>query len=452
MVSVPSTHLVIFIASIAVAAGVAGAFTTEASRLSGTLDEVGIDVSDEVDTDIEIVTDAGATVYDPVSDNVSIHVQNLGETTLPHDAEQVDVFLDGEYQPAANLTIVVEGASSWAPDVAVRIDIADADLADGDHRVKVAVDGDEDVIEFTANGGCGAAVRNVLVFEDPSTNDLAFVDRSGAVTDLGEPTGGDELRAFGPAADFDCDGLVEAPYVVGGESGGPPGDRNPTWEALMIVDENGETQTLEQWGGNSGEVGEGYTSRLGAGDLDGDGTPEVVYPDPADSEDLHRVEVGEEPSQIGPGYDAEGVGGLGDFNGDGDLDLVYVAVSGDEVLYLENQNEFGTNEDADNGNNIGSPGDFDGDGVDRVPIKRESGSEYLVLVDNNGNTEVLDSGSTGLVGSIATFDWNNDGVLDVVWSDGDDNNYLYVTEMDGTTTRLEDEDGDPIATTDRGVA
>lgn len=437
MVSVPSTHLVLFIASIAVAAGVAGAFTTEASRLSGTFEEVGLDLSEEVETDIEIITDAGGSVYNASSGNLTIHVQNRGETTLSADVEQVDVFLDGVFQPAANLTVTVQGSSSWAPDEVVEVVIDAPGLTTADHRIKVVVDGDAAVFEF--NRATCSLTRDVLVFQQNSNDNLAFINRSGGVTDLGVGN----IMTFGPAADFDCDGRLEAPYVTG-----DPGDDE--WHELRIVDASGETQTLYDFG--TVEVGDNYDTRLGVGDLDADGVTEVVFPDPGDSDDLYRVEVNEAASQIGTGHDGLGVGGLGDFNGDGDLDLVYLDDNGDELRYLEDTNEQQTGLDADESDSIGSPADFDGDGEVRVPVEVQSAPQEIVLSDNNGNYDTLNGETSDAVGSLATFDWNDDGTLDVVWVDNADSDQLYFTELDGTTTEIADSDGNPVDATDLGVA
>lgn len=446
MVSVPSTHLVLFIASIAVAAGVAGAFTTEASRLSGTIEEVGLDLSDAVDTDIEIITDSGSEVYNDDSGNVTVHVQNRGENTLSTDVEQIDVFLDGEYQPAANLSVSVLDGSTWAPDEVVRLNISAPTLSKADHRLKVVVDGDAEVFEFNT-AECSEADRDVLVYQDASSGNLSFIDRSGTITDLGVPSADfDNVYTFGPAADFDCDGVLEAPYVAG-----DTGALDDQWHELRTVDENGEIQTLYDFGGVA--VDSDYVARLGVGDLDADGTIEVVFPEPGDGDNLYRVEVLEDASQIGSGHNGLGVGGLGDFNSDDDLDLVYIdSGNNDELRYLEDTNEQQTGLNADDSNSIGSPLDFDGDGEVRVPVERQSNPQEIVLVDNNGNYDQLDGATSDAIGSLATFDWNDDGTADVVWVHSGDSNRLYFTELDGTTTQITDDGGDPVEATDLGVA
>ena len=62
-------------------------------------------------------------------------------------ASSIDVILDGEYRTSVNVTVV--DADTWGPnDVArVRVSLSDG-LDPGDHRVKVIVNGDEEVLEF----------------------------------------------------------------------------------------------------------------------------------------------------------------------------------------------------------------------------------------------------------------------------------------------------------------
>ena len=54
--------MILFIASLIVAAGVAGTFTTGVDRLNGALSDESLDVSQQVRTDIEVISDAGSPV------------------------------------------------------------------------------------------------------------------------------------------------------------------------------------------------------------------------------------------------------------------------------------------------------------------------------------------------------------------------------------------------------
>lgn len=145
MASVSITHLILFIASLLVAASVAGVLTDEVGRLSEAINEQGLDASHEVRTDIEIISDAGSgNVY--ANENVTLYIKNTGTSNLQSGPEDFDVILDGQYDAGLNTTVL--DAESWEPGDVVRLRIFEPGLGPGDHRVKVIVDGDEEVFEF----------------------------------------------------------------------------------------------------------------------------------------------------------------------------------------------------------------------------------------------------------------------------------------------------------------
>ena len=144
-VSVPS--LIIFIASIVVAAGVAGVLVNTVSGISSALDERGMDVSSDIRTDVEIISDAGGGVYDDGNGTVTLLVKNTGHRTLPADADAYDVILDARYQ--TNVSVVqVYGGTALEPNAVVELRISEVSLDAGDHRVKLVVSGDEEVFRF----------------------------------------------------------------------------------------------------------------------------------------------------------------------------------------------------------------------------------------------------------------------------------------------------------------
>ncbi len=135
--------MVLFIASLVVAAGVAGTFTQSVSRISSGIDDQSLDVSEEVRTDVEIISDPGSSVYDGT--NVTLYVKNTGTSQLLADPASVDVILDGRYRTNVSLTVV--DGSAWDSTNVVRLEI-EASLPSDDHRVKLVVNGDEEVFTF----------------------------------------------------------------------------------------------------------------------------------------------------------------------------------------------------------------------------------------------------------------------------------------------------------------
>ncbi len=144
-VSVPS--LIIFIASIVVAAGVAGVLVNTVSGISNALDDRGVDVARDVRTDTQIISDSGGPVYDDGTGTLTLLVKNTGLRTLPADAAAYDVIVDARYR--TNVTVVtVYGGTEWQPNRVVEVEVGDLALDSGDHRVKFVVDGDEEVFRF----------------------------------------------------------------------------------------------------------------------------------------------------------------------------------------------------------------------------------------------------------------------------------------------------------------
>lgn len=152
MASVSISHMILFIASMLIAASVAGVFTTSVDRLSGAIDDQGLQVSDNVRTDIEIISDngTGACVYDcNDGGNLTLLVKNTGTQRLPAQADQIDVLVDGQFQPVSETAITVLGdTNTWDRGTVIRLNISEPGLSPGDHRAKVIVNGDEEVFQF----------------------------------------------------------------------------------------------------------------------------------------------------------------------------------------------------------------------------------------------------------------------------------------------------------------
>ena len=146
MASVSASHLILFIASLVIAAGVAGTFTQGISRLSQSIDDQSLEVSEEVRTDIEVISDPGSPVYNNSSKSVTLLVKNTGTAEIPADSQFIEILVDGRYR--TNVTVTVVDGTEWRPNNVVRLDIGGVDLSAGDHRAKIIVNGDEEVFAF----------------------------------------------------------------------------------------------------------------------------------------------------------------------------------------------------------------------------------------------------------------------------------------------------------------
>jgi len=148
MAGVSASHLIIFIASMMVAASVVGVFTDSVGQLSNAISEQGVDVSSDVRSDIEIISDSGSdAIYNANGEeNITLHVKNTGTEQLPARGDRLDIFVDGVYQTEVTVALL-GGAEVWSAGEVVRVEIA-GPLNPGDHRVKIVVNGDEEVFEF----------------------------------------------------------------------------------------------------------------------------------------------------------------------------------------------------------------------------------------------------------------------------------------------------------------
>lgn len=152
MASVSVSHMILFIASMLVAASVAGVLTDTVGELSSAIDDQGVQVSQEVRTDIEVISDSGSgEVWNGTGDgNITLHVKNTGSETLPSDGEGINVFVDGQFQTQVGVTLLGD-ASSWRPGDVVELEISADGVSDGDDvRVKVIVNGDDELFRFRA--------------------------------------------------------------------------------------------------------------------------------------------------------------------------------------------------------------------------------------------------------------------------------------------------------------
>lgn len=149
MAIISSETLIIFIASILVATSVAGVLTTGVERMSNAMDDRSIDVSHEISTDIQVISDPGSgAVYDSGTDELTLLVKNTGSRTLSTDPNTIDVLVDGEYESNVQ-TSLVGGDSEWRPGAVLEVTVTTPALS-GSTRAVVIVDGNRDTFEFRA--------------------------------------------------------------------------------------------------------------------------------------------------------------------------------------------------------------------------------------------------------------------------------------------------------------
>ncbi|OTF10296.1 flagellar protein G [Halorubrum sp. SD612] len=162
MASVPVSHLILFIASLVIAAGVVGTITTGVDRVSAAVDDAGLDATEQLRTDVTFISDPSAGVYNATEGNVTLLIKNTGTYRLAPDGSDLDVVFDGGYVRPSKLSgelVSVDGANAWSRGDVLRltIEVSEIDgvnggLADGDHRVYLSVNGDEELFQFRVGG------------------------------------------------------------------------------------------------------------------------------------------------------------------------------------------------------------------------------------------------------------------------------------------------------------
>lgn len=149
MASVSASHLIIFIASLVIAAGVVGTLTTGVDRLNTAIEDRSLDVTQQVRMDMAFVSDPGAT-YSAADTEVSVYVRNTGSQGVPIQPEAVDVVFNGNF--VANEDLEIQDANGdapvWDPGTVVNITVTNTTIKNGDNRLLLTVNEDQEEFEF----------------------------------------------------------------------------------------------------------------------------------------------------------------------------------------------------------------------------------------------------------------------------------------------------------------
>jgi len=152
MASVSASHLIIFVASLVIAAGVVGTLTTGVERVSSSIDDGSLDVSQQIRMDMSVISDSGAS-YDAGTTDLEVYVRNTGSQSVPIEESAVDIVFNGDFLGADEFNIEDandEDETVWRPGEVVVIELTEDGpvIEDGDNRFFITVNGDEELFEF----------------------------------------------------------------------------------------------------------------------------------------------------------------------------------------------------------------------------------------------------------------------------------------------------------------
>jgi flagellar protein FlaG len=163
MSGVSASTLVIFIASIVVAAGVAGTLVTTVGEISTSAETQGDEITESIDANIELLNDGGGSnfyVEDNFADGhaaeITVYVRNTGSTTLTKNESELDVLVNGLFVDTGNLNVTSMNGNddrrAWVEDEVIEIVIKLDDPLDGSgNRLTVSPEGTERSLEFDAD-------------------------------------------------------------------------------------------------------------------------------------------------------------------------------------------------------------------------------------------------------------------------------------------------------------
>ncbi len=259
----------------------------------------------------------------------------------------------------------------------------------------------------------GRLEEQTIVYNEKNRDALKSLDSSGSP----EQYAAVKTKSLGPEADLFGDSRTEVPYV--GNNG-----------ELNVVNSSGVVTTVLTKSENGGTDLK-QSTRLGVADIDDDGDPAILFSDNDGRLRRHEVSTDETRTVFNGNINIHSVGGIADFDTDGNSDDIVITDANKNVRYydrsvdsIESANGFSTK----NKIQIGSPVDFNGDGIPRVPAINTN--DEIVRVGANSTTTVTTSGQpTGGMGSV---DIDDDGQFEIIFADGNNNNQVKIAEINGS--------------------
>jgi len=147
--SIAASHIIFFIAVVAISAGVVTVFSDYIDQAKGAMTDKQSRLTGQLKTDVEIVNVYFDSSTDP--DTLHVYSKNVGTKVLATDC--MNLFIDGAYVElaASDITDPSSGSqvSEWSLEQTIKID-ASQDLASDIHTAKlITCNGESDTHDFS---------------------------------------------------------------------------------------------------------------------------------------------------------------------------------------------------------------------------------------------------------------------------------------------------------------
>ncbi|WP_276270805.1 FG-GAP repeat domain-containing protein [Haloarcula litorea] len=281
---------------------------------------------------------------------------------------------------------------------------------------------------FEVSGAVAGGFAGGTVFTGSAGGVVAVAGDGGSVTTVSNTS---DVAALGPlGTDVTGDGTADVPYVTTGES-------------VKVVDSTGDVTTVADSGDISGSV-ETSKTRLAIGSWDG--SPASVFFVNQNHDTLYRATPGGAPQTVAtPGNGVQAVVGIGDVDADGTDDLVF-ADGSQQLRYVDgpsgpirnvNNGQTGSN----NGIGAGSLADIDGDGTPAI-VAIDGSNDLKINREPSGGGTTTVSAVDAAKSPVAVADVDGDGAAEVVYVGLSSGDVKYVDDVFGANTvRLLEDDG-----------
>ena len=142
-----ASHLVIFIASIVIAAGVGGLLISQTGNISSSVDEQASSFEERIDTQFSIISDTSESddLFNGDESEIHLIVKNTGQIDPSIHDGIISILIDGQFVPDEHVFVeqVNEDNGVWSPgtDVRVIIDIQESGISvDRNESTRVVVE------------------------------------------------------------------------------------------------------------------------------------------------------------------------------------------------------------------------------------------------------------------------------------------------------------------------